>query len=70
MTDDSFSQKPKYVASIQTDINAVVSDGLNFHFSVPLSLRDVIPAADVYKRSTIIPNKSALGFSEFRRAIK
>jgi len=70
MSDDGFSQKPKHVASIKTDINAVVTDGLNFHFSVPLSLRDDIATVDVYKLSTIILNKSAFEFSEFRRAVK
>lgn len=70
MSDDGFSKKPKHLSSINSDINAVVTDGLNFHFSVPLSIRYVILEVDVYKRSTIILNKSALKFSEFRPSVK
>jgi len=59
-----------HVANIKTDINAGVTDGLNFHFSILLSQRNVILKYDVYKLSTIILNKSALEFSEFRRSLK
>ena len=47
-SDDGFSKKPKHVASIKSDINADVTDGLNFHFSVPLSQLDVILKVYVY----------------------
>jgi hypothetical protein len=70
MSDNGFLQKPKHVASIETDINAGVTDGLNFHFSVPLSQLNVILKVGVNKLSTIILNKSALEFSEFRRCFK
>jgi len=66
----AFQKKPEHVVSIKIYIYAVVTDSLNFHFSVPLSQRNVILEADVYKRSTIILNKSGLEFSEFRPSVK
>ena len=66
----AFHKSPKHVASIKVYINVVATEGLNFHFSLHLSQRDVIPIVDVYKLSTTILNKSAIEFSEFRRAVK
>jgi hypothetical protein len=42
LSDAGFTHKPEHVASIKTDMNAVVTDGLNFHFAVHTSQRDVI----------------------------
>jgi hypothetical protein len=42
LSDDSFSQKPKHMASNKTDTNVIVTDSLYFHFALWLNIMLVL----------------------------